>query len=207
VAEAVQVSAWDGVPRAANGFSADIGGNYQANVADASRVLGDIDHGTTAQGCGDVGGSGIGVPPTGPTNRYGLPLSYAIPATASPAAHTAVSAALSVLGSPYVFGAAGPHAFDCSGLTKWAWAQAGVALLHYTVAQWDAGTPTDPAHLAPGDLVLTPGSDGTVSDPQHVGMFLGDGLVVEAPQTGDVIRVVSYSSFVSAGVAGLRHIA
>jgi cell wall-associated NlpC family hydrolase len=117
-----------------------------------------------------------------------------------------VLAALGVLGRPYVFGAAGPTVFDCSGLTMWAWAQAGVALPHYTVDQWHDGVATDPAHLAPGDLVLTPGSDGTVSDPQHVGLFLGDGLVVEAPQTGDVIRVVTYSSFVSAGLAGLRHI-
>jgi cell wall-associated NlpC family hydrolase len=80
-------------------------------------------------------------------------------------------------------------------------------LPHYTVAQWHAGTLTDPADLVPGDLVLTPGSDGTVMNPQHVGMYLGDALIIEAPETGDVIRVVSYSSFVSGGLAGLRHIA
>jgi cell wall-associated NlpC family hydrolase len=205
-AQHVQVSAWDGRARAANNYSSVVGGNYATQVPEAARVLGIILRDTVAQDCTDPGGSNVGDPPPGPTTAFGLPMSYTVPASASAAGRIAVLAALSVLGRPYVFGAAGPDAFDCSGLTAWAWARARVSLPHYTVAQWHAGGPTDPAHLTPGDLVLTPGSDGTVSDPQHVGMFLGDGLVVEAPQTGDVIRVVSYSSFVSGGLAGLRHI-
>ena len=73
--------------------------------------------------------------------------------------------------------------------------------------QWRFGIGTDASQLLPGDLVLTPGADGTLSDPQHVGMFIGHGLVVEAPQTGDVVKVVTFPSFVSDGLSGLRHIA
>jgi cell wall-associated NlpC family hydrolase len=205
-AQQVQVSAWDGHARPANDNSSVVGGNYETQVPEAARVLGIILRDTVAQDCSDSGGSNVGDPPTGPTTAFGLPVSYTLPPSASAAGQAAVLAALSVLGRPYVFGAAGPDAFDCSGLTAWAWARAGVSLPHYTVAQWHAGTATDPADLAPGDLVLTPGSDGTLSNPQHVGMFIGDGLVVEAPEAGDVIRVVTYSSFVSGGLAGLRHI-
>ena len=78
---------------------------------------------------------------------------------------------------------------------------------HYTGDQWQAGTATDVHALAAGDLVLTPGSDGTLANPQHVGMYIGEGLVVEAPQTGDVVKVVTFSSFVSDGLSGLRHLA
>jgi peptidoglycan DL-endopeptidase CwlO len=81
-----------------------------------------------------------------------------------------------------------------------------VSLPHYTVDQWHAGRPVDPATLTAGDLVLTPGADGTLANPQHVGMFIGSGLVVEAPQTGDVVKVVTYNSFVSDGLSGLRRI-
>ena len=54
---------------------------------------------------------------------------------------------------------------------------------------------------------MIPGSEGTLAAPGHVGMYIGHGLVLHAPRTGDVVRVVSYKSFVSEGVSGLRHIA
>jgi cell wall-associated NlpC family hydrolase len=135
-----------------------------------------------------------------------LPAGYVIP-PASPAGKIAVQAALAELGRPYVFGAAGPVTFDCSGLMQWAWARASMELPHYTGDQWRAGVATTPTALLPGDLVLVPGSDGTLANPQHVGMFIGQGVVVEAPQTGDVVKVVTYESFVSGGLSGLRHIA
>jgi cell wall-associated NlpC family hydrolase len=118
-----------------------------------------------------------------------------------------VLAAIAELGKPYVFGSVGPDSFDCSGLMLWAWAKAGVTLPHYTGDQSQAGTATGEASLAAGDLVLTPGSDGTIANPQHVGMYLGAGLVIQAPQTGDVVKVVTYSSFVSGGLSALRHLA
>lgn len=206
VAQDVQVSAFDGIARPANGFIAEVGGNYRAQFAEATRLLDVIDRDARLLRCDGAGGSGVGAPPPGPANAYGLPDSFAIPASVSPAGQVAVRSALSALGRPYIFGADGPNSFDGSGLTAWAWAHAGVPLPHYTVSQGQSGSPTDVAHLEAGDLVLIPGSDGTITNPQHVGMFIGEGLVVEAPQTGDVVKVVTYSSFVSAGLGGLRHI-
>jgi cell wall-associated NlpC family hydrolase len=205
-AQTVQASAFDGVPRPENGFSREVGANYRAALPEATRLLTIIERDSKRLRCDGAGGSGVGAPPAGPTGSYGLPVAFTLPADTSPAGRTAVLAALDVLGRPYVFGATGPDAFDCSGLTTWAWAKAGVTLPHHTVSQWQAGTATDAANLAPGDLVLTPGSDGTLADPQHVGMFIGYGLVVEAPQTGDVVKVITYESFVAAGLSGLRHI-
>jgi cell wall-associated NlpC family hydrolase len=154
-----------------------------------------------------AGSSAVRLRRRGPIGLYGLPVSYLIPPGISGSARTAILGALSALGRPYVFGATGPDAFDCSGLTRWAWAKAGIDLPHYTLDQWHSGVATDETHLAPGDLVLIPGSDGTLADPQHVGMYIGRGLVLEAPQTGEVVKVVTYPSFVAAGLSGLRHIA
>jgi cell wall-associated NlpC family hydrolase len=115
-----------------------------------------------------------------------------------------VTFALAQLGKPYVFGAAGPEAYDCSGLTMQAWAAAGVVLPHYTITQAELGTPVaDPSLLRPGDLVFIPGSDGTMRAPGHVGMYVGRGLIIEAPQTGDVVKLVPLSSFEP--IAAMRH--
>jgi cell wall-associated NlpC family hydrolase len=102
---------------------------------------------------------------------------------ASGRAATAVQAALTRRGDPYVWGAAGPDAFDCSGLTSWAWAQAGVSLPHNAAAQQGLGTPVPADKLAPGDLVFFG------SPAYHVGMYIGDGLYVQAPTSGDVVKV------------------
>jgi cell wall-associated NlpC family hydrolase len=206
-AQHVQNSAYDGDPRPLNHFSTEYGGNYHAQLAEATGILNAIKADSAKLHCTGTGGSGTGQPPAGPTGPFGLPDDYTIPAGTSPASRAAVLAALAELGKPYVFGAIGPASFDCSGLTQWAWAKAGVSLPHYTGDQWQAGTATDVHALAAGDLVLTPGSDGTLANPQHVGMYIGEGLVVEAPQTGDVVKVVTFSSFVSDGLSGLRHLA
>lgn len=100
-------------------------------------------------------------------------------------AQGAVQAALSKLGSPYVWGAAGPNSFDCSGLTMWAYAQVGRSLPHSSGAQSSAGSSVPLSALAPGDIVWMPG---------HVGMYIGNGQVVHAPTSGDVVKVVSLSS-------------
>jgi peptidoglycan DL-endopeptidase CwlO len=106
-----------------------------------------------------------------------------IPET-SPGAATAVRAALSQLGVPYVFAAASPgRAFDCSGLTLWAWGQAGVSLPHFAASQY-AMLPHVPLNqLQPGDLVFF------YSDLHHVGIYIGNGMMVHAPRTGDVVKV------------------
>jgi len=151
---------------------------------------------------------GDGLPrPSGVMIKAGsLPAGYAIPAGATDAERRAISFALAQLGKPYVFGATGPESFDCSGLTMAAWAAAGVALPHYTVAQYAVGVPVAaPSLLRPGDLIFIPGSDGSLvpPNPQHVGLYLGHGLVIEAPQTGDVVKIVPMARF--GPIIGLRH--
>jgi cell wall-associated NlpC family hydrolase len=109
---------------------------------------------------------------------------------ASAAARRAVAVALVQLGSPYVWGADGPGSFDCSGLTSFAYAAAGVTLPRVSRAQFAAyaGRRVDPLHLLPGDLVFfadAPADPGTI---HHVGLYVGNGLMVEAPHTGAVVR-------------------
>lgn len=100
-----------------------------------------------------------------------------------------VAAARSKLGDPYVYGATGPDTFDCSGLVQWAAKQVGVSLPRTSQEQWTSGTPVTADQLQPGDLVFSAGSDGTASSPGHVGIYAGDGQVIEAPHTGANVRV------------------
>ncbi|WP_255256409.1 C40 family peptidase [Mycobacterium avium] len=104
----------------------------------------------------------------------------------------AVKAALSKLGRPYVWGAKGPNVFDCSGLTQWAWGQAGVKLGNDTYAQIKEGIPVPPGQVRAGDLIFPLDSfgEGGKSGPGHVQMAISATQVVHAPQTGDVVRVV-----------------
>ncbi|BBX10797.1 C40 family peptidase [Mycolicibacterium aichiense] len=103
-----------------------------------------------------------------------------LPAPNSRAA-LAVRAALSRLGCPYVWGATGPDRFDCSGLVKWAYAQAGVPLHRTTYDQINDGIPVPRSHIRPGDLVFPHAG--------HVQMAIGNGLVVEAPYSGANVRI------------------
>ena len=98
------------------------------------------------------------------------------------------SVALGQLGTPYVPGGASPGGFDCSGLVSWAYAQAGhPGLPHYTGALWNSGTRiSSQSDLAPGDLVFFNSLD-------HVGMYIGGGQFVEAPHSGDVVKVSNLS--------------
>jgi cell wall-associated NlpC family hydrolase len=107
----------------------------------------------------------------------------------SPAAAIAVQAALSRVGDPYVWGAAGPSAFDCSGLVMWAYAQAGVYLPHYSGSQYADTIHIPMSDLQPGDLVF-PANPG-----QHVAMYIGNGEIVQAPYTGADVQVVPLTSF------------
>jgi cell wall-associated NlpC family hydrolase len=111
------------------------------------------------------------------------------PPAVSPGAAGAVEAAMSRIGSPYVWAAGGPNAFDCSGLTMWAWAQAGRSLPHYTGSQWAMSRPVSVGDAQPGDLVFFWGKgDG---DPSHVGLYIGGGSMVHAPGAGRSVRVES----------------
>ncbi|MEV4170044.1 NlpC/P60 family protein [Nonomuraea sp. NPDC049709] len=86
---------------------------------------------------------------------------------------------------PYVWGAEGPNSYDCSGLVMAAYQQVGISLPHYTGSQWTAGRHISREELRPGDLVFF------YNDLHHVGIYLGGGMMVHAPQTGDVVRIAS----------------
>jgi len=159
-------------------------------------------------------GAGGGIPVAG-----GGPAATTVPAglgiSGSPAGIAAVRFALAQLGKPYLWGAAGPGAYDCSGLTMAAWATAGVALPHFTGAQVAAGNP-EPTNLSSataGDLVFIAGSDGTPANPGHVAMIAGsvtqpDGrhlLLIHAPHTNVPVQLVDAARWAGQIVA-VRHI-
>ena len=98
----------------------------------------------------------------------------------------AASIALRYLGVPYVYGGSSPSGFDCSGLVMYVYAQLGISLPHYTVAQWNATQPISSPE--PGDLVFFNGLG-------HVGIYIGGGRFVDAPHTGSVVRIDSMSGF------------
>jgi cell wall-associated NlpC family hydrolase len=106
----------------------------------------------------------------------------------------ALRAALGRRGDPYVWGAAGPSEFDCSGLVMWAYEQEGIHLDHYTGDQWDEGQHISRSQLEPGDLVFF------YADISHVGLYLGDGLMVDAPAAGQDVMVqkIDWSIYVGA---------
>ncbi|GAA2845122.1 hypothetical protein GCM10010517_01470 [Streptosporangium fragile] len=97
--------------------------------------------------------------------------------------------ALTQLDKPYVWAADGPGAYDCSGLTMRAWEQVGVDLDHWTGTQWTAGPHVRLSELHRGDLLFFGRVTDNPGDIYHVGIYIGRGLMVHAPQTGDVVRV------------------
>jgi cell wall-associated NlpC family hydrolase len=120
--------------------------------------------------------------------------------TASAREMTAVRFALAQVGKPYVFGAAGPDAYDCSGLTMASWAAAGVSLPHSAADQYGYGTHVSLSNLTPGDLIFMYSPIG------HVTIYIGDGMMVSAPQSGQDVSVIPVTSF-SGSIVGATHIA
>jgi cell wall-associated NlpC family hydrolase len=100
----------------------------------------------------------------------------------------AVRAALKKLGQPYVWGGAGPTTFDCSGLVQWAYAHAGVPLVHHAADQWNQGRLIPGRDMLPGDLIM-------FGHPIfHVGIYLGAGWMINAPYTGQYVNLVQVPS-------------
>jgi peptidoglycan DL-endopeptidase CwlO len=106
----------------------------------------------------------------------------------------ALREALSKVGDWYVWGAAGPTTFDCSGLVVWAFAQEGISLPHYTGSLWNSGMHVSRADLEPGDLIFF------FQDISHVAFYIGNGLMVDAPSTGQQVQVqpIWWGSYVGA---------
>ena len=101
----------------------------------------------------------------------------------------AVAIAYRFLGVPYVWAGASPSGFDCSGLTMYVWGQLGIKLGHYTGFQFYEGRRVPRDQLEPGDLVFFHANSAGV--PQHEGMYVGNGSFIQAPQTGDVVKISS----------------
>ena len=112
---------------------------------------------------------------------------------ASGRAAAAVQYAMAQVGDAYVYGAAGPSAFDCSGLTMMAWQQAGVSLPHSSSAQMSSGTPVSQSQLQPGDLVFY------YSPVSHVGMYIGNGQIVNAENPSVGVKITGVNSMPYAG--------
>jgi cell wall-associated NlpC family hydrolase len=147
----------------------------------------------------------INVPATGITK---VPAGFTLPASTPPPVAAAITYAFQQLGKPYIWGGTGPAGYDCSGLIMMAYEAAGISLPRTTFQQVDVGTPVySLSQLEPGDLIFTAGSDGTPTNPGHVGMYIGDGLVVEAPETGLNIMITPLIGYWSTNVVAMRRIA
>jgi cell wall-associated NlpC family hydrolase len=147
----------------------------QLKAKQRQRVLALQRHDTTNPSNYTPPSRGTERPPSSPGNPTGR-------------AAVAVATALAQLGKPYVYGAAGPDAFDCSGLTMYSWAAAGVSLSHSSAVQSGTGVPVSISELQPGDLVFY------YSPVSHVAMYIGNGQVVHAPHTGSVVQIVPLTS-------------
>ncbi|WP_330457382.1 C40 family peptidase [Streptomyces sp. NBC_00820] len=174
-------------------------------TADASWSASDGTVPSSAVGCTSGGdGTVFGTIPPG-----AVPAGYKIPADASSTVQTAIRWALGQLKTPYQWGGSCTDSHgsdpmgrcDCSSLMQQSYKAAGVSLPRTTYTQVKAGKPVSVDALRPGDLVFT---EGTAAVPEHVGMFIGQGLIINAPHTGDVVRIATLASWKSQILAGRR---
>lgn len=128
-----------------------------------------------------------------PAGEGGSPGGAATAKAPNARAAEVVAFAYAQLGKPYIWGATGPAGFDCSGLAQAAWAAAGVALPRTTYSQINAGTRVPQSRLEPGDLVFY------YAGVSHVGIYVGDGLIIHAPHPGAPVRVAPVGEMPFAG--------
>lgn len=163
-----------------------------------------------------LAGGGDGLPPAteAEPTPSAFPAGYRPPAGISPQVRTAITWALAQLGTPYSYGGdcTDPHSgnpahqCDCSSLVQQAYAHAGIRIPRTTRDQVHAGTPVPSlAKIQPGDLVFIPGANGTRARPGHVGLHLGNGLVIQAPRTGANVKITKLAEW-SPTVAAVRRI-
>jgi cell wall-associated NlpC family hydrolase len=199
-------------------------GRYDCSLAALAQQL--IDRGAASGTATDLALAAYNAGPGAVEAAHGIPAAAAayvrkiddLAATTYSAATgkgaIAVAAAESALGTPYQYGGScdDPHGpdpsgwCDCSSLVQMAWRAAGVDLPRTTYQQVDSGTPVaSVADLQPGDLIFIPGSDGTATNPGHVGLYVGNGWLINAPYTGQDVRFARVADWASQIVA-MRHI-
>jgi len=144
--------------------------------------------GAVAAGSAGSGRGGPGAPPGIPAAATGAVGSGASAGRGSVAA----AWALAQLGHPYQWGAAGPDAFDCSGLVLRAWQAAGVDLPRVAADQYRVAGHVPVAEAGPGDLVFFSPDPADPASIEHVGIVVGPGIMVDAPHTGAVVRVTPF---------------
>ena len=114
-----------------------------------------------------------------------VPMRHRMPASRSGNAPSQIAAR--ELGVPYRYGGSSPSGFDCSGLVAYVYGKLGIELPHNAAAQYGYGRPVDPSHLKPGDLVFFHGLG-------HVGLYIGRGRIIHAPQSGERVSIQSLAS-------------
>lgn len=139
-----------------------------------------------------VNTSVVATPSSSSASGESAPPQIAVPegigvAPASTRGAQAAQLAMQYLGVPYVWGGASPSGFDCSGLVMYVYAQLGISLPHHAATMYGYGVPVSFGELAPGDLVYANGLG-------HMGMYIGGGNYIHAPQTGDVVKISAISS-------------
>lgn len=151
-----------------------------------------------AQSCPGEGGDGL-APGAG---SIAVPPGYTPPT--APEQKAVLDFAMAQLGKPYQWGGTGPSAYDCSGLMWSSWAKGGVTLPRTAAAQSTFGAPVPTvAQLQPGDLIFMPGSLGSPDRPGHVGMYIGNGQLINAPQTGQPVQIVPVAKW-QGKISGIR---
>jgi cell wall-associated NlpC family hydrolase len=175
-------------------------GDYAPYAAAAARLTSAFD--TMANACA----RDDALPSNLPIADVGLPKDFALPADTPAPVATAIAFALSKVGMWYQWGGVGNPSYDCSGLLQMAYKAGGVSISRTTFDQVNDGTPVySLSALHPGDLLFIAGSDGSASSPGHVGMYVGEGYLVQAPHTGAKITVSTLASW-SSGIVAMRNI-
>lgn len=175
------------------------GGDPAAQAAQAARAgTPATPDAAGAQPCPGNGGDGLAPGQGSTTVSPGF-----VPPT-QPQQAAVVATAMAQLGKPYQWGGTGPDAFDCSGLMVVAWRAGGVTIPRTAAVQSTFGAPVpDIAQAQPGDLVFIAGANGSSSQPGHVGMYLGNGQIINAPQEGDPVQIIPVQKW-DGKITGIR---
>jgi cell wall-associated NlpC family hydrolase len=200
----VRVPGWQGLPLTVAAQDVQHSGypGAYAQWRNLATTLADQFSGAASQCITD---NGLGVTASGTTH---LPAGFSLPVSTPVAVQLAIGYAAAQLGKPYIWGGTGPDGYDCSGLVMMAYSAAGIDLPRTTFQQVDAGTPVyGLGQLQPGDLLFTAGSDGTATDPGHVGMYIGSGLVIAAPQTGQPVAITPLTGYWRQQAVAIRRVA